>query len=142
MYILHSIDRYHSQLYREVGAMCPDLSDVKSMWCLVNLEHCDTNNSLDMDKALESGMYVLTPIHHYYWTEDNALPLDEDDREYSFIVLVNSNDLLMIARYGCFEPEHEPEQVWHWNSKRLWWSWSQIRAEDGVLADLLAPLYN
>ena len=141
MYILHSIDSEHEELYREARAMWSPLEDLESMWCLVNIHFCNPASN-HYDTALQSAMYLTTPIHHYYWKSENALPLDEDDREYSYIVLVHRNGSLMIARFGAFEPEYEEERVWHWNASREWWSLHQVRQEDETLADLLEPLYH
>ena len=141
MYILHSIDSGHSQLYREVNAMCQDTSVIKSMWCLVNLDYCNVYET-DVDRVLESGMYLSASIPHYYWRVENALPLNEDNREYSLIILVNKDDGLMIARYGAFDPEYEPDKVWHWNSSKPWWSLCEVMKEDRLLANYLAPLFS
>lgn len=139
MYILHSIDRNHAELYREAKAMCPQVQDLESMWCLVNIHFCNLASS-HYDAALQSAMYLSTPIHHYHWTSANALPLDEDDREYSYIVLVHKNGNFMIARFGAFEPEYEEERVWHWNDSQEWWSLHEVKEKDETLANLLEVL--
>jgi hypothetical protein len=151
MYILHSFDKDHLRLYREAKAMCPELDQVQSMWAIVNLDYCKSNmgrlegdglpyNGLTYDDSFQNAMYAQVGIAHYLWNYENALCLLEEERKYSYIVLVNKDGFFMIGRYGAFEPEYEEEQVYYLSPHDPWLTLRQVASLDETLGSIIAVL--
>lgn len=149
MYILHSFDKEHWRLFREARAMCPDLEQQKySLWAIVNLDYCKTNmgrfegDGLTYDDSFQNAMYSQVGLSHYLWNYENALCLHEEERQYCYIVLVSKDGLLMIGRYGTFEPEYKEEQVYYFNPLKPWLTLNEVAALDISLRNILAVLEN
>ena len=139
--ILHSFDKEHWRLYREARAIWPDLEDrVCSMWAIVNLDYCKTNMGDTYDDSFQNAMYTQVGISHYLWTYENALCLLEEERQYSFLVLVDHYDNLFLARYGAFEPEYEEEQIYCFSDS--WLSLENVSAKDTTLGTILSSLFH
>jgi hypothetical protein len=136
MYILHSFEKEDWSLFREAKAMCPNLDEkVQSMWAVINLNYCKNN-----DEYFQKSMYSTVHIPHYIWNYENALCLKDEQRKYSFIVLVNQEEKLMIGRYGSFEPEYEEEKIYYLDTKHPWLSLNQVTAIDATLGNILTAL--
>lgn len=153
MYILHSFDKGHWRLYREARALHPDLNTVKSMWAVVNLDYCKTNmgrfdgdsilvNGLTYDDSFQNAMYMQVGVPHYLWRYENALCLNDEERKYSFIVLLDENDNMLIGRYGTLQPEYEEDQVYLFNPDKPWLSLAEVSTLDETLGNILTVLFS
>lgn len=135
MYILHSLNLEYFNLMEEVCQLCSEPSDIYEMWIIVNLDFCTDN--------LHSNKFIDTVEQSMYLEDNNTLtltlPLDEDNREYCYIVLKTRGNDFIIGRYGRFEAESK--RCYYWNNYNNWVTDRTILDEDPRLYTILSPLW-